>query len=107
LVDVVGKAGAAEFRQSGDAMVNAGITVGLTVTVIVLPVAHCPARGVKVYDPVAVLLTVAGSQVPVIPLFEVVGSIGAVEPEHKAAIEVNVGAMLDPTVTVTDTFDAH
>ena len=42
--------------------------------------AHCPAVGVKVYVPVEVLLTVAGAQVPVIPLVDVVGRIGAVAP---------------------------
>ena len=47
LVEVVGKAGAAEFWQTVVTTPNNGVTFGLTVTVIVLLVAHCPASGVK------------------------------------------------------------
>ena len=60
----------------------------------------------KAYVPVAVLLTVAGIQVPVIPLEEVNGKIGAVAPVQ-IAIAVKVGTVLDPTVTVTDAVVAH
>ena len=38
------------------------------------------ASGVNSYVPVVVLLTVAGNQVPEIPLFEFGGNTGAVEP---------------------------
>ena len=41
--------------------------------------------------PEVVLFTTAGLQVPVIPLVEVVGNVGAVEPEQKAGIAANVG----------------
>ena len=37
------------------------------------------------------LLIIAGLHVPVIPLVEVVGNVGAVEPEQKAGIAANVG----------------
>jgi hypothetical protein len=50
--------------------------------------------------PVVVLSTVDGLQVPVIPLFDVVGNTGAVDPEQNAAIGVNVGVILGLTVTV-------
>jgi hypothetical protein len=50
--------------------------------------------------PVVVLLTVAGLQVPVIPLFDVVGSTGTVAPEQIAATGVNVGVIFGLTVTV-------
>ena len=56
---------------------------GLTVIVIVLVVAHCPAVGVKVYVVVAVLFK-AGDQVPVMPLLEVVGKALNVAPEQIA-----------------------
>ena len=56
----------------------------MTVTVIVVVVAHRPAVGVKVYVVVAVLL-IAGDQVPVTPLLDVVGSVN-VPPLHIAAI---------------------
>jgi hypothetical protein len=49
---------------------------------------------VNVYEPLAVLLTVDGLHVPVSPLFDVVGSIGAVVPEQKAGIAVNEGTMI-------------
>jgi hypothetical protein len=50
--------------------------------------------------PVVVLSTVDGLQVPVIPLFDVVGSTGTVAPEQIAAIAVNVGVIFGLTVTV-------
>ena len=40
LVDVVGRAGAALFWQSGAICVNAGVTFGVTVMVSVVVVAH-------------------------------------------------------------------
>ena len=43
--------------------------------------AHSPAVGVKVYVVVVVLL-IAGLQVPVMPLVEVVGKAGIVAPEQ-------------------------
>lgn len=42
-----------------------GVNIGLTVTLKLVVVAHCPAVGVKVYVPEAVLLTDAGLHVPV------------------------------------------
>ena len=46
----------------------------------------------------AVLLTVAGDQVPVIPLVDVNGKDGAVAPEQIGAIAAKVGVMLGVTV---------
>ena len=57
-----------------------GVLLGIIVCVNVAVSAHCPAEGVNVYVPVAVLLTVFGDQVPVIPFAEVPGSVGAVAP---------------------------
>ena len=37
------------------------------------------------------MLTTAGLQVPVIPLVEVVGNVGATEPEQKAGIAAKAG----------------
>ena len=56
--------------------------------------------------PVAVLLT-AGDHVPVIPLLEVVGRTGAVDPLHIAAGDVNVGTACGITVTVSVAVVAH
>src|SRR4051812_26217952 len=100
LVEVVGKTGAAAPLHIAATAANVGVILGLTVTVSVVAVAHCPAVGVKVYVPVAVLLT-AGAHVPVIPLVEVVGKTGATAPLHIAATAANVGVMLGLTVTVS------
>ena len=48
LVDVVDRAGAVLFWHSGPICVNAGVTLGVTVIVKVVVVAHCPAAGVNV-----------------------------------------------------------
>ena len=50
---------------------------------MVAVVAHWPVVGVKVYVVVAVLL-IAGDQVPLIALFDVVGNVNE-PPEHIAA----------------------
>ena len=73
---------------------------GLTVIVIELDDAHCPAVGVKVYVVVAVLFN-AGDQVPEILLFDVVGSAFKVAPEQIAATWVNVGVVRLFTVATT------
>ena len=57
--------------------------------------------------PVAVLLTVAGDQVPVMPSIELEGSVGAVEPEQIAAMAAKVGVTLGVTVTVRVVVVAH
>ena len=43
------------------------------------------------YVPEVVLLITAGLQVPVMPLVEVVGNVGATEPEQNAGIAANAG----------------
>ena len=44
---------------------------------------------------------------PVIPLFDVVGNVGAVAPLHILAAMLNVGAILVVTVTLIVTGSAH
>jgi len=48
LLDVVGKAPSGSPEQIGATAVKVGVTLGLTVIVSVIVVAHCPAAGVKV-----------------------------------------------------------
>ena len=48
LFDVVGKAAKVAPEQMGATAVKVGVTCGLTVMVMVVVVAHCPALGVKV-----------------------------------------------------------
>ena len=78
--------------QIGAIRLKVGVTDGFTVTLNVAVVAHRPAVGVKVYVVVAVLFIV-GDHVPLIPLFEVVGSVN-VPTEQIAAIGLNVGVTL-------------
>ena len=54
-----------------------------------------------------VLLIVAGDQVPAMPLFEVLGNVGAAVPLQKAGIGVKVGVTDGLTVVVTVAADAH
>ena len=101
LFDVVGKTGAADPLHIEGTAVKVGVINGLTVMVKVVVIAHNPAVGVKVYVPVAVLSTVAGAHVPVIPLFDVVGKTGAAAPLHIEGTAVKVGVISGLTVTVS------
>jgi hypothetical protein len=53
------------------------------------------------------LLTVAGFHIPVIPFVDVVGSTGAVAPIQIGLTAVNVGVMLELTVTSNVVLIAH
>ena len=93
LLDVVGNVGTVPPEQIVNVVpkLKVGVTFGLTVTLIVTGNPHCPAEGVNVYVPEAMLLITAGLQVPLIPLLEVDGNNGAVEPAQKGGIGGNVG----------------
>jgi hypothetical protein len=69
LVDVVGSASGVSPAQYGPIGSKVVTGLGLTVTVIVVPLAHCPAFAVKVYTvfPEVDVLMVDGDHVPVIP----------------------------------------
>ena len=54
-----------------------------------------------------VLFTVAGFQVPVIPLVDVVGSVGGTEPVQIGLTAAKVGMMLELTVTFNVVVVAH
>jgi hypothetical protein len=99
LLEEVGKRGATLPLQNGDIAANAGTMPGVTVTVKVVVVAHCPAFGVKVYVPVAVLFTIAGFQVPEIPFSEILFNTGLMPPKHSVAIAANVGVVAAFTAT--------
>jgi len=99
LLDVVGNGANTAPEQIAATGVKVGVTFALTVIVSVVVVAHCPAVGVNVYVVVAVLSS-AGDQVPVIPLFDVVGNAANTAPEQIAATGVKVGVMFGLTVIV-------
>jgi hypothetical protein len=79
-VEINGSTGAVAPEQIAATGSKVGNTFGLTVTVKDVAEAHWPASGVKVYVPLTVLLITAGDHVPVMPLIDVAGSIGATEP---------------------------
>jgi hypothetical protein len=104
LLDVLGSVNVPPL-QIGATCVKAGVVRGLTVTVMVVVVAHCPAVGVKVYVVVDVLF-IAGLQVPVIPLLDVLGSVN-VPPLQIGATCVNVGVIRGLMITVMVVVVAH
>jgi hypothetical protein len=106
LFDVVGNGASTAPEQIDATGVNVGVIFGLTVIVNVAVVAHCPAVGVNVYVVVAVLFS-AGAQVPVIPLFDVVGNGANTAPEQIAATGVKVGVIFGLTVIVSVAVVAH
>jgi hypothetical protein len=106
LFDIVGKAVKVAPEQIAAIGVNVGVTFGFTVMVMVAVEEHCPLVGANVYKVVAKLFK-AGDQVPVIPLFEVVGKAAKVAPEQIAAIGVNVGFTFGFTVMVMVVVEEH
>jgi hypothetical protein len=88
---------------------NVGIAFAVTVTVNVAGFAHSPAAGVNVYVPEAVLLTVAGFQLPLIPLEDVAGNAGTEFPSQIASEvpKLNVGSTIEFTVTFNVVDTAH
>ena len=88
---------------------NVGVSTVFTVTANVAAVAHWPADGVKVYTPECWLSTVAGLQVPVIPLIELVGSAGTAAPAQmvRTPPKLNDGVTFGTTVTVNVVIVAH
>lgn len=106
LFEVVGRAFKVPPIQIGETAVNVGVMLELTVIVIEVDVAHCPASGEKVYV-VVVVLSNAGDQVPVIPLVEIRGKAFSVPPIQIGETALNVGVTGELTVTVCETETAH
>ena len=111
LSDVVGKDGTVPPSQIVSEVPNwnVGVMFWFTVTVKVAVVAHCPAEGVKVYVPDAVLLTTAGLHAPVMPLLEMDANVGTETPEQivKVVPKLNEGVAFCVTVTVKVAGKAH
>ena len=107
LVDVVGNRGAVAPEHIAATASNVGMMLGLTVMLTVVVVAHWPALGANVYVAEVVLLTVAGLQLPVIPLLDVVGKTGAVAPEQIGSMGSNAGTTFGLTVTFRVAVVAH
>jgi len=84
LVEASGNAVNETPEQIGATWVNAGVTNGFTVMVMLVLVAHSPVFGVNVYCVVAVLFN-AGDQVPLIKLVETKGNAANEAPEQIGA----------------------
>ena len=106
-IDVAGSVGATDPVQIRFTAAKVGVMLELTTTFKVVVPAHCPAAGVNVYVPDAVLLTVAGFQVPAMPLVEVAGNIGGTEPVQIGLTAAKVGVRFGLTVTVVVVLLAH
>jgi Flp pilus assembly pilin Flp len=106
LLEVVGSGASVAPEHIGATAVNVGVILEFTTIVNVAVLAHCPVVGVKVYV-VVVVLSKDGVQVPVIPLFEVVGNGDKVVPEHIGATAVNVGITFGLTGIVIVAIVAH
>lgn len=106
LTEVVGKV-TVEFSQIETTGLNEGMT-GCPIEIkSVRETAHCPGFGVKVYTVEAVLL-IAGDQVPVIPLVDVVASGAKGVPVQTGAMALNDGMVLAVlTVIVNVAVVAH
>lgn len=109
--DVPGSAGTLAPAQNVAAVpkLKVGVTIGFTVTVSVVTVAHGPAAGVNVYVPEFWLSIVAGFHVPLMPLVEVDGSVGTAFPAQIVSVvpKLNVGTVLGVTVTAKEVVVAH
>jgi hypothetical protein len=109
-VDVLGNVGTVPPAQMFNDVpkLNAGVILGVTLTVNVTGMAQPPA-GVKVYTPEFWLLTVEGLHVPVTPFEDVVGNAGTPEPAQivSEVPKPNTGVTFGFTVTVNVVGVAH
>jgi hypothetical protein len=105
--EVFCKTGAAEPAQMGATAAKSGVCTAFTVTASTCPLAHCPASGVNVYVPPAVLSTVAGDHVPLMPFGEVACKTGAVAPAQIGDMAAKSGVWTAFIVTASTCDDAH
>jgi len=101
LFDVVGRAEMDVPLQYEFTTVNEGVVSGVIVIVVDTLCAHCPAFGVNVYV-VVVWLLIAGDQVPVMPLIEVVGKAGMPIPAQYGPNEPKEGMVDGVIVTLVE-----
>ena len=104
MLEVVGNVNAVP-EHIGAICVKVGVAPEFTLTVIVVVFAHSPEVGIKVYVLVDIKVK-AGDQVPVIPLFDVVGKVN-VFPEQTGPTCVKVGVTFGLTTIVNVTGLAH
>jgi hypothetical protein len=93
------KVGADAPEQIGATSAKSGVTFGITFTAIVCVSAHNPKVGVNTYEPLVVLLIMAGNQVPLTPVGDTAPKLGTVAPEQKSAIPAKSGCVLGVITT--------
>ena len=88
---------------------NVGVILGVTVTLNVVFVAHCPAEGVKVYVPEILSSTTEGVHSPLMLFVDVFGNVGTTSPAQifNDVPKLNAGTILGVTVTVNVVVVAH
>lgn len=95
--------------QTSGIGLKVGTVFGLTVTFILVVVAHCPASGVKVKVnvPATAVFIVVGFQVPDILFVELEGKAGAEAPSQIPNIELKVGVTFGTMVILKVVVCAH
>lgn len=110
-VDGLGKVGTVPPAQIVRLVpkLNAGVMIGLTVTINVNGNAHSPDVGVNVYVPLVRLSATDGLQVPVIPFVDVVGNVGTVPPAQivRFVPKLKSGVTFGLTVTINKAVVPH
>jgi hypothetical protein len=96
LVDVFDKTGTEPFVHMESDVPNGkvAVSIGITTMEAVTGIPQVPAAGVNVYVPLAVLLTTAGLQVPLMKLLDNAGKTGGVLPAQKVAKEPKRGTAI-------------
>lgn len=92
--EVAANTGAVDAVHKIGMAAKLGTTSGATVTFSVCVDAEQGAFGVNTYVPLAVLLIVAGDQVPTIPFGEVDANNGAVLPTQNGGMAAKFGVQL-------------
>ena len=108
LVEEAGNVGGTVPTQKAAIWLNKGFVFAFTVITIDAVSLH-PPEGVKIYvdGPMIELLTVAGFHVPVIPLVEEAGNVGATVPTQKAPIWLNKGFVFAVTLMTIEAVSLH
>ena len=100
-IEVVGSEGRKSPEHIWEISLNIGTSFVLTSIVTDFVVLHWPESGVKIYVVVVVLLINSGVQLPLIPLFDVIGKVNDVEFEQiELGIPEKTGAIDSLTLTV-------
>jgi hypothetical protein len=100
-IEVVGSGDRKSPEHTEGIGLKPGIIEELTSIVMDFVMPHCPESGVKIYVVVSLLLIVLGNQLPLIPLFDVVGKFNEVEFEQiEIGMPIKTGVIDSLTLTI-------